>query len=60
MFDEKPTGKIRFRPTWNGKALVQIEVEGCECQYLGGFVDCYKSVRWRDAKIEELNSVTVL
>lgn len=54
----KLTGNFRFRSEkkcFRAENLVlQVEETGIEYDYCGGFVDSYKSIRWRDAKTEDL------
>jgi len=48
----KLTGRIRYRTSWNGKLILQVEENWeDECMYN---TTLNKGRKWRDAKIEDL------
>ena len=46
------TGKMRFRSTWRGKLILQVEVPYTHT-HPGSFV-CETRYAWRDARVEDI------
>lgn len=50
----KPTGKRRFRQSWNGRLILQIQFEGFVTSYFSGHCDTQHATAWRDADIRDI------
>lgn len=50
----RPTGSVRFRRGWFGKLILQVEEAGREPLWIAGRIDVLPSVRWRDARLEDI------
>lgn len=53
----KLTGKVRYRTTWRGKLILQVEESFSRSRYPD---DTYEYTAWRDATVSDMVVTTVI